>query len=93
MAKDRSFTTDDIAQMRGTFFNPVNEVIMIVDDENYIDMSNFDLDNYSGDEWFKVSEDPLVDTTAVQEVLQLWETEGGVETTSELSETAEDQQS
>lgn len=90
--KENILTTDDITMMRGTYFNPVNEVIVVVDDENYLEMSEVDLTDLDGGDWFMVSEDPLVDKTAVEEILQVWQTKGGVETTNELSQTAKDQQ-
>lgn len=93
MERKRYLTSDDVLDLPGTYFNPVTEVVVTVDDTNYVDVSELDLDAYSGKEWVLISEQALNDSTAIEEVLQeVIQLEGGLESTNQISETAEEQQ-
>jgi len=93
MNRRRYLTSDDMLDSAGTYFNPVTEVVVTVDDTNYIDLSQVNLDEYSGKEWVLISEEPLNDSSAIAESLQTEiELEGGPLGTNNLSDTAEEQQ-
>lgn len=91
--RKKVLTSDDILDSPGTYFNPVTEVVVTVDDTNYVDLSEIDLEPYSGKEWIMISEDPLNDSSTIEELLQnIVQLEGGVISIKGLSETSEEQQ-
>lgn len=93
MKKKPVITTDELLDSPGTYFNPSTEITVTVDDTNYVDISNVDLDKYSGKEWILISDDPLNNTSQIEETLQIEiEEDGGVQGTNDLSDTAKDQQ-
>jgi hypothetical protein len=93
MRRKGILSSDDLMMSPGTYFNPVNEMIVVVDDTNYLDMSDVDLSGFNGDDWVLVADEPLIDSTAIEDILQLWQTGGGVESYQDISETGKDQQS
>ncbi len=93
MKKKPVITTDELLDSPGTYFNPSSEITVTVDDTNYVDISNVDLDEYSGKEWILISDDPLNNASQIEETLQIEiEEDGGVQGTDDLSDTAKDQQ-
>lgn len=93
MERKRFLTSDEVLDLPGTYFNPSTEVVVTVDDTNYVDLSEVNLEAYSGKEWILISEDPLNDSSAVEEVLQTEiQLDGGLFATKDISETAEEQQ-
>lgn len=91
--RPKDLTSDDILDLPGTYFNPATEVVVTVDDTNYVDLSEVNLEPYSGKEWILISEDPLNDSTAVEELLQnVIQLEGGVMSIKDISQTSEEQQ-
>lgn len=93
MRRKGVLTSDDVLLSPGTYFNPVNEMTVVVDDTNYLDMSNIDLSKFNGNEWFLIADEPLIDQTKVEDVLQLWQTGGGAQSYQDISITGEEQQS
>ncbi|TET54701.1 MAG: hypothetical protein E3J54_01605 [Actinobacteria bacterium] len=93
MERKRLLTSDDMLDMAGTYYNPVTEIVVTVDDTNYVDLSEVNLDKYSGKKWIRISEDPLNDSTRLEETLQVEiELEGGPKSTKDISDTSEEQQ-
>jgi hypothetical protein len=93
MEAKKTLTSEDLLDSVGTFYNPATEVVVTVDDTNYVDLSEVDLRAYSGKEWILLSEDPLNDSTAIAETLQTEiQLDGGPQSLKNLSETAEEQQ-
>lgn len=93
MRRKGVLNSDDLLMSPGTYFNPVNEIVVIVDDTNYLEMSDVDLSDFNGNDWVLVADEPLVDLTKVEDILQLWQTGGGVQSYQDISETGQDQQS
>ncbi len=93
MQRKKFLTSDEVLDMPGTYYNPVTEILVTVDDSNYIDQSLINLDKYTGKQWILVSEDPLNDSSSIEETLQTEiELEGGPEGSDDISETAKEQQ-
>ena len=93
MRRKGILSSDDLLMSPGTYFNPVNEMIVVVDDTNYLDMSDINLSEFNGNDWVLIADEPLVDSAKVEEILQLWQTGGGMQNYQDISETGEDQQS
>lgn len=86
-------TSDEVLNQPGTYYNPATEVVVTVDDTNYIDQTQINLDEYSGKEWVLISETPMNNGSTIAEALQTQiELKGGLEATKDLSDTAEEQE-
>ena len=83
---------EDLLMQNGTYFNPVNAMIVVVDDADYLDMSQVDLTELSGDDWVVVSDESLTDSSRIEEILQHWLTDGGAQNWEDISITGQDQQ-
>jgi hypothetical protein len=58
----------------GTYFNPQTEVIVIVDDSASLDQEVFNMEDYEGAEWVRVSDDVPVDEDRRDEALERFQT-------------------
>ena len=67
---DRIYELDQLANQPGTYFNPQTEVVVIVDDSASVDQDVFDLDDFEGAEWVRVSDEVPVDETLLEEALE-----------------------
>lgn len=91
--RKKIITSDDLLDSPGTYYNPVTEVVVTVDDTNYLDISDVDLEPYSGKEWILLSGDPLNDSSSIEELLQnIVQLGGGIISTKDISDTSEEQQ-
>lgn len=70
MAADRIYELDQLANQPGTYFNPQTEVVVIVDDSASVDQDVFDLDDFEGAEWVRVSDEVPVDESLLAEALE-----------------------
>ncbi len=67
---EQIYELDQLANHPGTYFNPQTEVIVIVDDSASLDQDVFDLDDFEGAEWVRISEEVPVDEHALEEALE-----------------------
>ncbi len=58
----------------GTYFNPQTEVVVVVDDSTSIDQEIFDMEEYEGVDWVRVSDEVPVDEDALDAALQRFQT-------------------
>ena len=68
---------DDVELMLvqpGTYFNPQTEVLVIVDDSTSLDQSVFNMEEYEGADWVRVSEVVPIDEERRDEVLEEFQT-------------------
>lgn len=70
MADDHIYELEQLANQPGTYFNPQTEVVLIVDDSASVDQDIFDLDDFEGAEWVRISEEVPVDETVLEEALE-----------------------
>ncbi len=70
MADSESLAFDDIVNRPGTYFNPQTEVLIIVDDSPELDSEIFNMEEFEGADWVRISDDVPVDEDRRDELLQ-----------------------
>ena len=70
MATDRVYDLEQLAIQPGTYFNPQTEVVVIVDDSSSVDQSVFNLEEYEGADWVRISDEVPVDESALDEAFE-----------------------
>ena len=70
MADSNSLELDDIVNRPGTYFNPQTEVLIIVDDSQEMDGEIFNLEQFEGAEWVRISDEVPVDESRRDELLE-----------------------
>jgi hypothetical protein len=70
MADSESLGFDDIVNRPGTYFNPQTEVLIIVDDSPELDSEIFNMEEFEGADWVRISDDVPVDEDRRDELLQ-----------------------
>ncbi len=65
---------EEIVVRPGTYFNPQTEVVVIVDDSMSIDQEVFNLEDYEGADWVRISEEVPVDENALEQALEAFQT-------------------
>lgn len=73
MAKSRDeslFEVDDLLMQPGTYFNPQTEVVVVVDDSASLDQEVFNMEEYEGADWVRISEDVPVDEDRRDQLLE-----------------------
>jgi hypothetical protein len=90
-AEDNLFEVDDLLVQPGTYFNPQTEVVVIVDDSTSIDQEVFNMEEYEGADWVRVSDDVPVDEDRRDQLLEAFQTHYHPGSTSSVSETALEQ--
>jgi len=65
---------EDLVVRPGTYFNPQTEVVVIVDDSSSIDQEVFNMEDYEGADWVRISEDVPVDENALDQTLEEFQT-------------------
>lgn len=74
MATPRRFDLEDAVQRPGTYFNPVTEILLVVDDSAAIDRELFADADVEASEWVLVVDDVPLDDTARDQAIELFET-------------------
>jgi hypothetical protein len=90
-AEDNLFEVDDLLVQPGTYFNPQTEVVVIVDDSTSLDQEVFNMEEYEGADWVRVSDDVPVDEDLRYQLLEAFQTHYHPASTSSVSETALEQ--
>jgi hypothetical protein len=73
-AKENLYEVEELLMQPGTYFNPQTEVIVIVDDSASLDQEVFNMEDYEGAEWVRVSDDVPVDEDRRDEALERFQT-------------------
>src|SRR3954469_7339016 len=74
MARDRRYDLEDLVNRAGTYFNPQNEVLVIVDDSSSIDSEIFNMEEFAGADWVLICDDVPVDESQRDEILENFQT-------------------
>jgi hypothetical protein len=90
-AEDNLFEVDDLLVHPGTYFNPQTEVVVIVDDSTSLDQEVFNMEEYEGADWVRVSDDVPVDEDRRDQLLEAFQTHYHPGATGSVSETALEQ--
>ncbi|CAN5125608.1 hypothetical protein BH24ACT23_BH24ACT23_07920 [soil metagenome] len=65
---------DDLAVRPGTYFNPQTEVVIVVDDSSSMDQEVFNLDDFEGTDWVRISEEIPLDEHALEQAVETFQT-------------------
>ena len=87
----RTVDVDEMLVRPGTYFNPQTEIVVIVDDSTSIDQEIFNMEDYEGSDWVRVSEDVPVDEDTLDETLEEFQTHYHGGTAGSVSATALEQ--
>lgn len=70
MADSRSLELDDIVNRPGTYFNPQTEVLIIVDDSPELDAEIFNMEEFEGADWVRISDEVPLDESRRDELIE-----------------------
>jgi hypothetical protein len=90
-ARENLYEVEELLMQPGTYFNPQTEVIVIVDDSASLDQEVFNMEDYEGAEWVRVSDDVPVDEDRRDEALERFQTHYHPGSGGSVSETALEQ--
>ena len=90
-ARENLYEVEELLMQPGTYFNPQTEVIVIVDDSASLDQEVFNMEDYEGAEWVRVSDDVPIDEDRRDEALERFQTHYHPGSGGSVSETALEQ--
>jgi hypothetical protein len=90
-ADDNLYEVNDLLVQPGTYFNPQTEVVVIVDDSTSVDQEVFNMEQYEGADWVRVSDEVPVDEDRRDQLLETFQTHYHPGSTGSVSETALEQ--
>lgn len=90
-ASDAVVELDEVLNRPGTYFNPQNELLVVVDDSAELDEEVFNFEAYEGAEWVRISDDVAVDEEQRNVMLQEFQTHYHPGSGGSVSETALEQ--
>jgi hypothetical protein len=90
-AKDNLYDVEELLVQPGTYFNPQTEVVVIVDDSTSLDQEVFNMEDYEGADWVRVSDDVPVDEDRRDLLLEAFQTHYHPGSGGSVSETALEQ--
>jgi hypothetical protein len=86
--EENLYEVEELLVQPGTYFNPQTEVVVIVDDSTSVDQEVFNMEDYEGAEWVRVSEDVPVDEDRRDQLLEDFQTHYHPDASGSVSETA-----
>jgi hypothetical protein len=89
--KDNLYEVEELLMQPGTYFNPQTEVLVVVDDSTSLDQEVFNMEDYEGADWVRISDDVPVDEDHRDQVLERFQTHYHPGTAASVSETALEQ--
>jgi hypothetical protein len=66
----RRFALDEITIRPGTYFNPLTEVMIVVDDSPELDHEIFEREDFEANDWVLISEDSPLDEIKRDELVE-----------------------
>ena len=64
------YELEQLAIQPGTYFNPQTEVVVVVDDSTSVDQDVFDMEEFEGAEWVRISDEVPVDEALLEEAME-----------------------
>jgi len=89
--KENLYEVDDLLVQPGTYFNPQTEVVVVVDDSTSLDQEVFNMEEYEGADWVRISDDVPVDEDRRDQILEAFQTHYHPGSGGSVSETALEQ--
>jgi hypothetical protein len=90
-AEDNAYEVEELLMQPGTYFNPQTEVVVIVDDSTSLDQEVFNMEDYEGADWVRISDEVPVDEGRRDQLLEDFQTHYHPGSSSSVSETALEQ--
>src|SRR5680860_1392265 len=72
--KENLYEVEELLNQPGTYFNPQTEVLVVVDDSTSLDQEVFNLEDYEGAEWVRISDEVPVDEDRRDRALERFQT-------------------
>ncbi|HEX6229554.1 MAG TPA: hypothetical protein VFZ41_08870 [Solirubrobacterales bacterium] len=85
------YEVEELLMQPGTYFNPQTEVIVVVDDSTSLDQEVFNMEEYEGVDWVRVSDDVPIDEDRRDEALESFQTHYHAGASGSVSATALEQ--
>jgi hypothetical protein len=89
--KDSLYEVEQLLNQPGTYFNPQTEVLVVVDDSTSLDQEVFNMEDYEGADWVRISDDVPVDEDRRDRALEEFQTHYHPGSAGSVSETALEQ--
>jgi hypothetical protein len=90
-ADENLYEVEDLLMQPGTYFNPQTEVLVVVDDSTSLDQEIFNMEEYEGADWVRISDEVPVDEDQRDQVLESFQTSYHAGSAGSISETALEQ--
>ena len=85
------YRVEELLNQPGTYFNPQTEVLVVVDDSTSLDQEVFNLEDYEGAEWVRISDEVPVDEDRRDRALERFQTHYHPGSSGSVSATALEQ--
>ncbi len=89
--QDNLYEVEELLNQPGTYFNPQTEVLVVVDDSTSLDQEVFNLEDYEGADWVRISDEVPVDEDRRDRALEHFQTHYHPGSTGSVSATALEQ--
>ena len=89
--EDNLVEVEELLMQPGTYFNPQTEVLVVVDDSTSLDQEVFNMEDYEGADWVRISDEVPVDEDRRDEALERFQTHYHPGAGGSVSETALEQ--
>ncbi len=90
-AEKNVYDVEELLLQPGTYFNPQTEVVVVVDDSTSLDQEVFNMEDYEGADWVRISEEVPVDEDRRDYLLERFQTQYHPGAAGSVSETALEQ--
>ena len=90
-AEENLYEVEELLMQPGTYFNPQTEVLVVVDDSTSLDQEVFNLEDYEGADWVRISDDVPVDEDRRDQALEKFQTHYHPGSSGSISATALEQ--
>jgi hypothetical protein len=74
-AKENLYEVEEMLVQPGTYFNPQTEVVVVVDDSTSLDQEVFNMEDYEGADWVRLSDEVPVDEDGRDRVLEAFQSQ------------------
>ncbi len=85
------YEVEELLNQPGTYFNPQTEVLVVVDDSTSLDQEVFNLEDYEGADWVRISDEVPVDEDRRDRALEQFQTHYHPGSSGSISATALEQ--
>jgi len=89
--QENLYEVEELLMQPGTYFNPQTEVLVVVDDSTSLDQEVFNMEDYEGADWVRISDEVPVDEDRRDRALEEFQTHYHPGSGGSVSETALEQ--